>query len=50
MKKELKERFPEFDQEASLDDPMQSGTFAEVKLTPGMYLKHIDTAFESFFY
>ena len=50
MKKELKEKFPEFDAAPTLENSMQQGNFDEIKLSPGEYLKHMDTSFESFFY
>lgn len=50
MKKELKEKFPEFDQPVTDDNSMLPGQFDEIKLAPGEYLKHMDTSFESFFY
>lgn len=50
MKKELKEKFPEFDTQPTLENSMQQGSFDEIKLSPGEYLKHMDTSFESFFY
>jgi hypothetical protein len=47
MKKEIKQRFPEFEDSVlpSMDDEM-----FQAKMAPGEYIKHIDTAFESFFY
>jgi hypothetical protein len=51
MKQELKKRFPEFDEDPS--KPAEGGGldgFVDPKLTPGGYLKHMDTSFESFFY
>lgn len=50
MKKELKEKFPEFDKSVNIEDSMLPGQFDEIKLAPGEYLKHMDTSFESFFY
>jgi len=51
MKKELKKRFPEFDTPsgASVEEALDGGAF-DPKTTPGGYLKHMDTSFESFFY
>ena len=49
MKKELKERFPEFDAKPGQAEGLDDGVF-DPKLTPGGYLKYMDTSFESFFY
>lgn len=50
MKKEIREKFPEFDAAPTLENSMQQGNLDEIKLSPGEYLKHMDTSFESFFY
>lgn len=47
MKKEIKERFPEFDEKAPVS---MSDEMSQAKMAPGEYLKNIDTSFESFFY
>ena len=47
MKKEIQQRFPEFDDKAPMS--LEDESF-QAKMTPGTYIKHIDTSFESFFY
>jgi hypothetical protein len=47
IKQEIKKRFPEFDDHRKItihDEGFQA------KTSPGEYLKHIDTTYESFFY
>jgi hypothetical protein len=50
MKKELKKKFPEFDSPQAFTDPNLDNGMFDPKTRPGEYLKHMDTAFETFFY
>jgi hypothetical protein len=47
MKKEMKQRFPEFDDKAKVD---LNDEVTQAKMSPNAYLKNIDSSFENFFY